>query len=92
MPLRTHEDTLRWAESVEEGLFTSLMGITGKSVFTTAHGFMLVHDILPEPMHLLDGGFMKSMCAKIFKATTNTNIRITNYRKTSTVLLSSLIT
>lgn len=66
------------------------MGITGKSVFFNAEGFDVVKDILPEPMHLLDGGVMKAFCARIFK-TTGTNMRIPNYKKTSTVMLSNLI-
>ena len=72
MPLRTHEDTLRWAESVEEGLFTSVMDITGKSVFTTAHGFNLVHDILPEPIFWMVG--LWNQCVRKFSKPQQTQI------------------
>jgi hypothetical protein len=90
-PIRTHDQTLAWAETVEEGTFASMMGITGKSVFFGASGFDIVRDILPEPMHLLDGGMMKALCSRIFKSNAGTNMRIPNYKKTSTKLLSNLI-
>ena len=65
---RTHEQNLEWAVAVEAGECTELMGITGRSLFFEAPDFDTIHDMLPETMHLMDGGFMKNMCGRTFNS------------------------
>ena len=65
---RTHEQNLEWALSVENGETTEAMGMLGRSVFYDASGFDTVYDMLPETMHLMDGGFMKNTCGRTFNS------------------------
>ena len=59
---RTHEETRTWANEAMEAQLDHVMGITGLSVFFEAPNFDVVLDMMPEPMHMLDGGFMKNTC------------------------------
>ena len=65
-PKRTHEETCVWARQAEEQQLDHVMGITGESVFFQVPGFDVVKDILPEALHMLDGGFMKNTCGRTF--------------------------
>ena len=64
--LRTHEETLQWANEAEENGLDHVNGIMGKSVFFEAPNFDVVQDMMPEPMHLLDCGFVKNTCMRTF--------------------------
>ena len=68
MKLRTHEDTVKWAEKGTKE--KDVYGIMGKSVFMeVVPNFDVVKDMLPEPMHLLDGGFFKNIMGKLYNVT-----------------------
>jgi len=82
--LRTHDDTVKWAEQAEtltEG--QHVYGITGRSVFLDVKEFDVINHMLPEPMHLLDGGFFKNLMGKIFKIN-NTQSHVPGYKRIST--------
>ena len=68
---RTHEETLDLAESVASGEYTEMKGIMGKSPFFNAHDFNIIDQIIPEPMHLLDGGFTKNIAGRTFNSGTS---------------------
>ena len=87
---RTHVQTLEWADEVEEGQYLDKYGITGKSIFFKLDGFDLIHDIPPEPMHLMDGGFMKNTMGRTFNSGTAHQTRV-GYRRSSIAKLSQLI-
>ena len=87
---RTHEQNLEWALAVESGDCQELMGMTGKSVFFDAKDFDIVQDMLPETMHLMDGGFMKNTCGRTFNSGASHQTRM-GYRRTQVSALSDLI-
>lgn len=89
-PRRTHEQTLIWAEQVQNGEYEEIMGITGKSIFFDVENFDVVKGILPEPMHLMDGGFMKNTAGRTFRSGTAQQTRA-GYRRSSSATLSTLI-
>lgn len=64
---RTHEDTLAWGEKAQAEAKEEVNGIFGKSIMFDVHGFNVIKDMFPEPMHLLDGGFMKNTCGRTFR-------------------------
>lgn len=63
---RTHQETLQWAELVEEEGLAEYNGILGKSLLFQIPDFDIINDVLPEAMHLLDGGFTKNTCGRTF--------------------------
>ena len=67
-PRRTHAQTLTWAREAVNEQLDNVMGITGESVFFEAQDFDVVQDMLPEPMHLIDCGFMKNTCGRTFNS------------------------
>jgi hypothetical protein len=86
---RTHANTIIWAQqSLEEG--RHVFGITGQSVFSIIPDFDLIKDIPPEPMHLMDTGFMKNTCLKIFNAGSSPQCK-DGYRRTPIGKLSDII-
>ena len=87
---RTHDQTLEWANKIEEGEYTIKNGIYGKSPFFGVDGFDVVYDMLPEPMHLLDAGFMKNTMGRTFNSGTAPQCR-PGYKRTNTKRLSKLI-
>ena len=87
---RTHEKNLEWGLSVEAGEASEIMGITGRSVFHDAPNFDIVHDMLPETMHLMDGGFMKNTCGRTFNSGTGHQTRM-GYKRLNPDELSNLI-
>ena len=87
---RTHERTLHWAERVAAGEWEDAYGIMGKSCFFNVPGFDVIQDILPETMHLMDGGFMKNTCGRTFHNGPGAQTR-PGYRRTSIARLSELI-
>ena len=87
---RTHEQNLEWALSVEAGLATDAMGIVGRSVFFDASDFDTIYDMLPETMHLMDGGFMKNTCGRTFNSGAAHQTR-DGYRRVNCSELSELI-
>ena len=87
---RNHRQNLIWADQVEGGEFEDAYGIVGKSVFFKLPYFDIVWDILPESMHLLDGGFMKNTCGRTFMSGTSAQTR-QGYRRTNVGVLSDLI-
>lgn len=64
---RTHDQTLAWGEMAQDEGLEEVNGIFGKSMFFEVPGFDVIQDILPEAMHLLDGGFMKNTCGRTFR-------------------------
>jgi len=68
----------------------SFPSVTGKSIFFDVENFDVVKGILPEPMHLMDGGFMKNTAGRTFRSGTAQQTRA-GYRRTSSATLSTLI-
>ena len=87
---RTHEQNLEWAMSVESGERTEFMGMTGKSVFFECTDFNTIQDMLPETMHLMDGGFMKNTCGRTFNSGSGHQTR-QGYRRINSTALSDLL-
>lgn len=85
--LRTHEETLQWANEAEENGLDHVNGIMGKSVFFEAPNFDVVQDMMPEPMHLLDCGFVKNTCMRTFNSG-NAAQTIPGYRRSPSGKLS----
>jgi hypothetical protein len=89
MEERTHENTMLWAEqAVQQGGHVN--GIVAKSIFATIPNFDVIKDMPPEPMHLLDTGFMKNTCLKMFNAGTSPQCK-PGYRRTPIMKLSELL-
>ena len=65
---RTHEETLIAANQVQDGEFQEVKGVIGKSAFFEANDFNVITDIIPESMHLLDGGFAKAITGRVFNS------------------------
>ena len=87
---RTHENTLTWADEVSGGQYLDKYGITGKSIFFKVPGLDIIHDIPPEPMHLMDGGFMKNTMGRTFNSGTSHQTRA-GYRRSSIAKLSDIV-
>lgn len=87
---RNHEKTLEWAEEVEAGLVTEKNGIMGKSVLFQISEFDIVQDLLPEAMHLLDGGFMKNTCGRTFNQGKSPQTKA-GYRRAPVTELSEIL-
>ena len=87
---RTHEKNLEWAEEVSSGLYLDKFGITGKSIYFQVPGFDIVNDIPAEPMHLMDGGFMKNTMGRVFKSGTAHQTK-EGYRRQSISRLTEMI-
>lgn len=87
--IRTHEDTIRWAEEAETTGDHS-HGIIGQSVLMDFPRFDVVKDLVPEPMHLLDMGFMKNICGRIFNSGTAPQTK-RGYKRSPTGKLSQLL-
>ena len=66
------------------------MGITGKSVFFNVPEFDVITDILPEPMHLLDAGFMKNTCGRAFNSGSGPQTR-PGYKRTNPSALNDYV-
>ena len=89
MDERTHDNTMIWAEqAVQQG--SHVNGIIAKSIFATIPNFDVIRDMPPEPMHLLDTGFMKNTCLKIFNAGTSPQTK-PGYRRSPIGQLSELL-
>lgn len=89
-PSRSHEDTLQWANEIENGLAEEINGIKGRSVLFDIPEFDIIHDVPPEPMHLIDGGFTKGLMARMFNVGTS-NLHHPGYRRDNTVKLSEFL-
>ena len=89
-PRRSHEETREWARQTVDSNLDNVMGITGESVFFEADGFDVVLDMLPEPMHLIDLGFMKNTCCRTFKSGTTPQTEF-GYRRCDSSSLSAKI-
>ena len=63
------------------------MGLLEEVFFFEAPGFDVVRDMVPEPMHLLDRGFMKNTCGRTFKCGTGHQTE-PGYRRTPSGKLS----
>ena len=87
---RTHNQTLLWANEVVETGATEVMGITGKSVFFNVPDFDVVQQMLPEPMHLLDAGFMKNTCGRAFNSGCGPQTK-PGYKRTSICTLNDYV-
>ena len=85
-----HDETLIWAEQAEEENLEEVNGIFGKSVFFQVPGFDVVQGILPEAMHLLDGGFMKNTCGRTFNQGKSAQTK-EGYRRAPTDELSKIL-
>ena len=89
-PLRTHDETLQAANQVEYGECSEVRGIIGKSPFFQAENFNHIEDIVPEPMHLLDGGFTKNIAGSAFNCGVSQQSEA-GYRRTSVAVLTKKI-
>ena len=89
-PRRTHEQTVEWGTQAQAEAKEEVQGITGKSIFMEVEGFDLVKDILPEAMHLIDGGFMKNTCGRTFQNGQAPQTR-KRYVRASTEVLTSIL-
>ena len=87
---RSHDQTLEWAEKAEDENLDHYMGITGRSVFFDAENFDVVWDMMPEPMHLIDGGFVKNTLGRTFNSGASHQTRL-GYRRSPSAHLSELI-
>ena len=87
---RTHRDTLQWALEAEDPGTDHVMGIMGRSVFFDVPGFDIIRDMIPEPMHLLDAGFMKTTCGRAFNSGTAHQTQ-PGYRRTNIAILDSYV-
>jgi hypothetical protein len=89
MEERTHVNTLAWADHAER-TGEPIYGITGRSIFFNIENFDVVKDMPPEPMHLMDAGFMKNTCLKIFNAGNSPQCK-QGYRRTSITRMSNIL-
>ena len=89
-PLRTHEETLEWANIVDAGEAREINGIVGKSLLFDVPNFDVVWNTLPEAMHLLDLGFVKGLSGRVFNSGTAAQTML-GYRRTSIAELSNLV-
>ena len=87
---RTHEETLIAANQVISGEFQEVKGVIGKSAFFEAKDFNVITDIIPESMHLMDGGFAKAILGRTFNSGTSQQSE-PGYRRTSIVELTRKI-
>ena len=87
---RSHEQNLEWALTVAAGEKAELMGMTGRSLFFDAPNFDTVYDMMPETMHLMDGGFMKNTCGRAFNSGSGPQTR-PGYRKTNIATLNGYV-
>ena len=53
---RTHQDTLQIASNLENLSYDDRKGVLGKSELFRLHGFNVIDQMLPEPMHLMCEG------------------------------------
>ena len=90
VPLRTHDETLQAANQVEDGECSEVRGIIGKSPFFEAENFIVVEDIISEPMHLLDGGFTKNIAGRAFNCGVSKQSEA-GYRRTSIAVLTTKV-
>ena len=88
---RTHDDTSRWAAEALESEVDHVMGIMGESVFFEAESFDVVHDMQPDPMHLLDLGFMKNTCGRTFHCGGANPQTLAGYRRSPVGKLNDLV-
>ena len=79
---RTHEETLIAANQIMSGECQEVKGVLGRSPFFDAKDFDVITDIIPEPMHLLDGGFAKAIASRVFNSGTSQQSE-PGYRRTS---------
>ena len=87
---RTHEQTLEAANQIVAGEYSELKGVIGKSPFFEARNFNVITDIIPEPMHLLDGGFAKALASRMFNSGSSQQSE-PGYRRTSIAQLTKRI-
>ena len=87
---RTHDETRNWGTEAVESQVDHVMGITGESVFFEAPNFDVIHDMMPDPMHLLDMGFMKNTCGRTFNSGVQ-HQKEPGYRRTSVAKLIDLV-
>ena len=89
-PERTHDETLLAADQIVAGEFSEIKGVIGKSPFFEARNFNVITDIIPEPMHLLDGGFAKALASRMFNSGSSQQSE-PGYRRTSIAELTKKI-
>ena len=89
-PERTHIETLIAANQVVAGEFQEVKGVIGKSAFFEAKDFDVINDIIPEPMHLMDGGFSKAIAGRVFNSGVSQQSE-PGYRRTSVAELTRKI-
>jgi len=75
---------------VDSGEYIEYMGIIGKSVFFQCTDFDVVEKMLPEVMHLMDGGVFKNLMARTFQSGTAPQTK-DGYRRVKSTELSRLI-